>query len=303
VAKDSLIHPVRDYFSSLEWDCEQRVLQWPVKYLGVKTTKENLAYVEAVGSRWLISAVARIMSPGAKADCCLILEGPQGLKKSSALRVLAGSEWFTDSIPSLEHKDSAIQLIGKLIVEFSELDRLSRSEVTLVKSYVSRAVDRFRPPFGIRAEDFGRQCIFAGTVNRAAYLADETGARRFWPLACGAIDIDALEADRDQIWAEAVALYLRGAVWWLDMAELNQQASVEQLDRYEGDPWEDPIREWVMDPVERLDQHGHPIGLFTSTRDSVTVSEVLVHCLGKTPLSVASARHESCRSLPASGRL
>jgi predicted P-loop ATPase len=150
--------------------------------LGVKITEENLSYVEAVGSRWLISAVARIMNPGAKADCCLILEGPQGITKSTALRILASPEWFTDSIPSLEHKDSAIQLLGKLIAEFSELDRLSRSEVTLVKSYVSRAVDRFRPPYGTRASDFGRQCIFAGTVNKAAYLADETGARRFWPL-------------------------------------------------------------------------------------------------------------------------
>jgi hypothetical protein len=282
VAKDRPFHPVRDYFDSLEWDGEKRILQWPFKYLGV-TVAENLEYVEAVGSRWLISAVARIMSPGAKADCCLILEGLQGIKKSTALLVLAGPEWFTDSIPSLEHKDSAIQLLGKLIVEFGELDRLSRSEVTLVKSYVSRAVDRFRPPYGTRAEDFGRQCVFAGTVNKAAYLADETGARRFWPLACGDIDIDALEADRDQIWGEAVAMYLGGEAWWLNTFELNQQASVEQLDRYEGDSWEEPIRDWVGAPVERLDPQGHPVGPFSSTCESVTVSEVLIHCIGKAP--------------------
>jgi hypothetical protein len=283
VAKEGPFHPVRDYYNSLEWDGEKRLLQWAFKYLGVKVTKENQAYVEAVGSRWLISAVARIMVPGAKADCCLILEGLQGIKKSTALRALASTEWFTDSIPSLEHKDSAIQLLGKLIVEFSELDRLSRSEVTLVKSYVSRAVDRFRPPFGTRAADFGRQCIFAGTVNRAAYLADETGARRFWPLTCGQINIDALEDDRDQIWAEAVAMYRAGTPWWLDTVELNQQASAEQLDRYEGDAWEDPIREWVADPTDRLDQHGHPVSTLTSTFESVTVSDVLIHCLGKAP--------------------
>lgn len=281
VAKDNRIHPVRDYFNSLAWDGIKRVHQWPVRYLGVKTSEENSEYVGAVGSRWLVSAVARIMNPGAKADCCLILEGPQGIKKSTALRILASPEWFTDSIPSLEHKDSAIQLLGKLIVEFSELDRLSRSEVTLVKAYVSRAVDRFRTPYGTRAADFGRQCIFAGTVNKEAYLADETGARRFWPLNCGVIDIDALEADRDQMWAEAVVMYRSGASWWLDTIELNRQASAEQLDRYEGDAWEDPIREWVKSPVQRFDPQGHPICVLTSTSDSVTLPDVLIHCLGK----------------------
>jgi putative DNA primase/helicase len=164
----------------------------------------NTDYSRAVGSRWLISPVARIFRPGAKADCCLILEGPQGIRKSTALRTLAG-EYFTDELADLGSKDAAMQTRGVWMIELSELDSLSHSEVARIKAFMSRTTDRFRPPYGMRLVESPRQCVFAGTVNHSTYLRDETGGRRFWPVTCGQIDIEALGRDRNQLWAEAKA--------------------------------------------------------------------------------------------------
>jgi predicted P-loop ATPase len=196
-ARDHPFHPVRTYLNSLYWDGIERVDRWLTTYLGADDTE----YSRAVGSRWLISAVARIFRPGAKADCCLILEGPQGIRKSTALRTIAG-EYFTDELADLGSKDAAMQTRGVWIIELSELDNLGHAEVARIKAFISRTTDRFRPPYGMRLVESPRQCVFAGTVNHGTYLRDETGGRRFWPIVCGCIDVDALARDRDQLWAK-----------------------------------------------------------------------------------------------------
>ena len=257
-ARDHPFHPVRAYLQGLKWDGDERVDRWLSSFLGAEDTE----YSRAVGSRWLISAVARIFRPGAKADCCLILEGPQGIRKSTALRTLAG-EYFTDELADLGSKDAAMQTRGVWIIELSELDSLSHSEVARIKAFMSRTTDRFRPPYGMRLVESPRQCVFAGTVNNSTYLRDETGGRRFWPITCGRIDVDALARDRDQLWAEAKERFDAGAVWWLESAELVQMATDQQIDRYEGDPWEEVIAAW-------LDSH-----------PSVSIREVLEKCLQK----------------------
>jgi len=136
---------VKAYLQGLLWDGVQRLDRWLATYLGV----EDADYSRAVGSRWLISAVARIFQPGAKADCCLILEGPQGIRKSTALRTIAG-EYFTDELADLGTKDAAMQTRGVWIIELSELDNLSHAEVARIKAFMSRTTDRFRPPYGMR---------------------------------------------------------------------------------------------------------------------------------------------------------
>jgi predicted P-loop ATPase len=156
-----------------------------------------------------------------------------------------------------------MQTRGVWIIELSELDSLTHSEVARIKAFMSRTTDRFRPPYGMRLVESPRQCVFAGTVNHSTYLRDETGGRRFWPIACGRIDVDALARDRDQLWAEAKARFEAGAVWWLETAELVRMASDQQIERYEGDPWEEVIAPWV------------------DTRASVSISEVLERCLQK----------------------
>jgi predicted P-loop ATPase len=148
---------VKTYPQGLNWDGVERVDHWLSAYLGVEDTE----YSRAVGARWLISAVARLFRPGAKADCCLILEGPQGIRKSTALRTLAG-EYFTDELADLGSKDAAMQTRGVWIIELSELDSLSHSEVAPIKAFMSRTTDRFRPPYGVRLVESSRQCVFAG---------------------------------------------------------------------------------------------------------------------------------------------
>src|SRR6185503_9933018 len=141
------------------------------------------------------------MEPGCQADHCLILQGEQGLRKSTALRALAG-DWFTDQVGDLANKDSQQQIHGVWIVEFSELEQVLgvRAELAIVKAFITRRVDRFRPPYDRRPQDFPRQCVFAGSVNLQTPLRDETGARRFWTVSCGNVDAWRLERDRDQLW-------------------------------------------------------------------------------------------------------
>jgi predicted P-loop ATPase len=276
VAKDLTFHPVREYLDALRWDGITRIDTWLSVYLGAEATD----YTTAVGARWLMSAVARIYRPGVKADCCLILEGSQGLMKSMSLKTIAGP-YFTDEIADLGSKDSAMQTRGVWIIEIAELDSMTRSEVGRIKAFMSRSTDRFRPPYCKRLIESPRQCVFAGSVNHDTYLRDETGGRRFWPVTCQRILIDELERDRDQLWGETVARFRGGANWWLDSAELSRAAEREQADRYEGDPWDELTANWLKQPSPRDDGMGHPVAAFSSTSDSVTVSDVLNHCIGK----------------------
>lgn len=252
VARDQVRHPVRKYLDALRWDGKGRLDDWLSAYLGAARSELTRAF----GARWMISAVARICRPGVKADHCLILEGEQGLGKSTAFRTL-GEPWFTDDIADLGTKDAAMATISAWIIELSELDSMSRTDLSKVKSFMTRNVDRFRPPYGRRVIESQRQCVFCGTVNHSEYLRDDTGGRRFWPVTCGRIDLDSLRQDRDQLWAEAVARYWKGEHWWLETPELEQQAEAEQDARYQADPWEAPI------------------ATFLETRSEVTTADVL----------------------------
>jgi len=242
VASFRKVHPVKKYLSCLAHDGLSRVDSWLSKYLGA----EDVAYTRAVGRMWLISAVARIFEPGCKADAMLILEGPQGIKKSSALEVLASPAWFADSMPDLGNKDSMLQVQGKWIIEMSELDAMGRAEVARIKAFLSNKADRFRSPYGRHAQDYNRQCVFAGTVNHNEYLRDETGGRRFWPVRCSRVDLASLSLDRDQLWAEAVTLYRAKTSWWIEDAAMAQLAGAEQDARYHADAWEEVIARYIF---------------------------------------------------------
>jgi predicted P-loop ATPase len=156
-----------------------------------------------------------------------------------------------------------MQLLGVWLVEIAELDSMTRTEVSRVKAFLSRSTDRFRPPYGRRIVEQPRRCVFAGTVNAFEYLRDETGNRRFWPVRCSVARLDELHRDRDQIWAEAVHEFKQGATWWLDGALLIQEAEQEQADRLQQDPWQENIE------------------TFVSTRDDVTIAEILSKCVKK----------------------
>jgi putative DNA primase/helicase len=228
VAKDYPYHPVREYLKGLKWDGTPRLKIWLAEYLGAEA---DPVYLAAVGRKFLISAVARVVIPGCQVDHALVLEGPQDLGKSRTARALAvRPEWFTDDMPDIHSKDAALQLCGRWIVELAELAALRRSELEGMKAFITRPVDVFRPPYGRRTTGVARQSVFIGTTNEAYYLRDPTGNRRFWPVLCSQIDLDALERDRGQLWAEALHALDVGEAWHLTREE-TVLANAEQSQR------------------------------------------------------------------------
>ena len=280
VARDRVFHPVREYLDQLTWDGTPRLETWLGHYLGADDTP----YHRAVGSRWLISAVARIFVPGCKADCALILEGPQGIRKSSALAVLA-QPWFADRLSDLASKDAAMETRGVWIIEIAELDSMGRAEVSTIKAFMSRTQDRFRPPYGKRLVDLARQCVFAGSVNpEGGCLKDPTGGRRFWPAVCGTIDLPALERDKDQLWAETVVRFRDKEPWWLETQELDALAADEQAERYQGDAWDEPIQAYLENEIEWLENGLGERNAYRRPRsislNDVSVGEIMERALG-----------------------
>ena len=211
IAKASSFHPIRDYLNGLEWDGTKRVQIFAHKYLGA----ENTAYHAAVSKCTLVASVARVMSPGCKADHIPILEGEQGALKSTVLYTLYTAPGSPTTYPRSALKTAKMEMNGVWCLEIAELASMRKAEVERVKAFASRRTDRFRPAYGKRVIEMPRQCVLIGTTNADRYLKDESGARRFWPIRCGFIDIAAVKRDRDQIWAEAVCSYRAGERWWL----------------------------------------------------------------------------------------
>jgi predicted P-loop ATPase len=240
VARDHQVHPVRDYLSGLTWDGQERVCDWLTVYLGVSDSGLHRAYGEA----FMLSCVARVMEPGCKVDTVLMLLGAQGVRKSSALRTLAGDGWFADTSIDVHDKDARQALAGVWVYEWAELDALRGRESSAVKAFVSTQIDHFRPSYGRNMVDVPRQTVIVGTTNETTPLSDWTGSRRFHPVVVEAVDLDALARDRDQLWAEALHLYRSGAQWWLtpDDDAARAAASVEYTST---DPWEAAVVAWL----------------------------------------------------------
>lgn len=237
MALENSFHPIRDYLSGLEWDGKQRLDTFLIDYLGAEDTPLN----RAIGRIVLIAAVRRVRQPGCKFDEILVLEGKQGTGKSTALAILAGPENHSDQdILTLDAKGQMEALAGKWIYELGELEGIRKAESTKVKAFASRSSDRARMAYGYFAEERPRECIFVGTTNDDHYLSDPSGNRRFWPVRTGAIDLEALVRDRDQLWAEAASLEAAGEPIRLPR-ELWEAASVEQAERTAHDPWLDTL--------------------------------------------------------------
>lgn len=227
VAYQNKFNPVAEYLEGLMWDGTPRLQKMLSSYWGAGSTADAASlddgerlrlgvYLRLVAVKWMVGAVARVMQPGCKLDTMVCFEGDQGVKKSSALRCLFGGQWFADSKLTLGDKDALAQMHGKWCYEMAEMDAFSKADDTTFKQFLTSQVDRVRWHYGKHAQDVPRSSIFAGTTNAKEYGKDATGMRRIWPVQCGRLELEAIAADRDQLWAEAVVLYKQGVRWWVD---------------------------------------------------------------------------------------
>jgi predicted P-loop ATPase len=215
VAEANPYDPLKDSLpKAAEWDGVSRVRQLFFRYYGAVATP----LLEALSEKFMIQLVARALDPGCQADTVAVLEGAQGSGKTSSLRILGGP-FYTDAALDPHNKDSAALASGFHIIELGELHSLRRADVTALKQFITKTHDDYRPPYGRCTMRFPRHCVFVGTTNDPQYLVDTTGNRRWWPVACGVIDTEALKRDRTQLFAEARAFFEAGKQWHLSAAE------------------------------------------------------------------------------------
>lgn len=250
IAWRNRFHPLREWLDGLEptWDGTPRLDTWMSNYLGV----EDSPYSRAIGAIFLTAAVRRARHPGAKFDEIIILEGPQGIEKSTAVALLCPTnEWFCDDFNvSMNSRELLEATAGKWIVEAPELSKLNNAEVEHVKHMLSRRVDRARKAYDRNPTEQGRQWVAFATTNADQYLTDPTGNRRFWPAKVGQIDLAAIEQDRQQLWAEACQRERSGASIRLDRS-LWAVAAEQQESRVKVDAFQE-----ILEPILAPFMHG-----------------------------------------------
>lgn len=302
IAAERSYHPIRDYIESLPaWDGVPRVDTMFIDYLGSPDT----SYIRAIARKMMVAAIARIYEPGIKFDSVVVLNGPQGMGKSSFFAKLGG-KWFSDSLTISDMKDKAApeKLQGYWILELGELAGLKKMDVETVKAFITRQDDKFRHSYGYSVEDHPRQCIIVGSTNNGdGFLRDVTGNRRFWPVTCTANSPHRpweVESVVPQLWAEAYQLYKNGEKLFLTPEE-EKQAEMEQTAALESDVREGMIAEYLkallpedwdkMDLAERRgflrgDQFigGNRTG--TIQRTTVCAVEIWAECFGKDPSTI-----------------
>ena len=249
VAQDNRYHPIKRYLEGLTWDGTPRIENWLMDFGGAPDNP----YVKAVSSKILLAAIARIYNPGCKFDYMVILEGEQGIGKSTLVEILGG-EWYGDiNIFATRDKDTIDAMRGKWIVEVAELVCFKKAEIEAIKAFLSRKVDRTRLAYDRITKNFPRQCVFFGTVNPddSGYLRDSTGNRRFWPLVLTKIDVEGLKNARDLLWAEALARFRSGKDLYYLQGEALDIANAAQKEREVSEPWTEVIGQWLKQyPLE-----------------------------------------------------
>ena len=233
-------NPLTSWLNKSVWDGVPRMDEWLVRACGGEDNKLN----REIGRRWLVQCVARAMEPGCKADCVLILVGPQGARKSTTFRILGSPEYFCDTPMDIGSSNAYMQIHRAWIYEVAELDSIRRARNSSTKAFLSAQEDTFRLPYARQTVTLKRHTVFCGTTNKAEFITDETGSRRYWPIQVGKMDTDWTEHNRSQLWSEAVVAYKNGEKWYLEnetQEELNKQSS----DFRQFDPWHEIVERYI----------------------------------------------------------
>lgn len=254
VSRENTIDSASDYIRALQWDNTPRLDEWLIRTYNTPDT----AYYRTVAANWMKGLVRRIIEPGSKFDYVLVLEGEQGIKKSTSLSILGNvypdqPNWHVETTMSTENKDFFMQFQGKAIIEFSEGETLSRTEIKKMKAIITTASDKYRPAYGRLSMDFPRRCVFAMTTNQTEYLKDETGNRRWLPVACdGQANIEWLKENRDQLFAEAYyrVITLKETTWEFPEEETFEMQSARRI----HSPSQDVILDWYFNKLSLTDR-------------------------------------------------
>lgn len=295
VARLLSFHPVRKYLSELRWDGKQRVATLFIDYVGA----EDDAYHREAALLFALGAVTRVFEPGHKFDFVPILEGLQGKRKSTFIRIL-GRHWSSELEGDFNDTKGMVERMqGAWLLELAELSGFSKAEVQVIKSFISRQKDKVRLAYARRASEFQRQCVFLGSTNEIEYLRDASGGRRFWPIACAVseIDTDRLSREVDQIWAEAKAiydewrsrsphgelpLYMKNPV----AAEQARQMQESRRELSSDDVLAGQIEAWLDQPVGD-DLSFDPAAPNAPLRDEVCIAEIWTVMLNNTQRAIS----------------
>lgn len=268
VSRRNSYHPIKDYLRDLRWDGIKRLDYWLSSICGVN----NNQYIMDVGRKIFVAMVKRIHEPGCQFDYLPVLEGVQGIRKSTLIKSIVGDNKYYGSV-SFHLNDKAFieNMQGKWILEVEEMSGQNKQEVERVRALISKTKDTMRMTYERVPEDYKRQSIMIGTRNPIPgddkWLYDPAGNRRFWPIICnGAINIDLLLENRDMFFAEAMSLYKDGEEIWLNDKDVEKFATKEQEMRQMDDPWEDIIVNWLETKAMSLSSH-------------VTVNQIAIECL------------------------
>ena len=241
-AKENPYHPVRDWLRGLMWDGVPRI----DLLLSTYASADDTPLHRQISRKWMLSAIARVMEPGCKVDTMLILVGMQGAMKSSFFSALChDKEWFSDTTLDIGDKDAFLARAGVWIYEIGELSALQGREAEPVKAFLTSRTDRFRPPYGRNIVHRDRQGVFVGSTNASEFLDDPTGARRFWPVRAGAVDLEGVKRDHVQLWAEAMEVYQTGKERWWFTAEEEKHLNTVRDEYQRADSWQEAIVDWL----------------------------------------------------------
>lgn len=250
IALENKYHVVKHYLDRLEWDHVERLAGALGTYLGARMPEP---YLSDVSRKFFLACVKRIYEPGCKFDHVVVLEGLQGIGKSTFPNILAGDDWFMDGLPNMADKDAALNLNGTWICELGELAAIYKSGNESMKTFIARRTDKVRPPYGHRRVDYPRSTVFLGSTDKRDYLTDPAGNRRFWPVAVTQCDFAGLADARNQLWAEAVWRYnFASEPLYLQDDALHQARAIQESRRVEdeGDAMRESFRRWVAGEIK-----------------------------------------------------